>query len=158
MSSSVLPHSVVSQALPVGWGSLLCFPLLQVVKHLKGIEDRLVHVEVLVGGQPPHKGHAFLLRGQLGVLLIELPVGRVGHGVVGFPLGGGELPGDQRALHLALLHLRPSPTLPLPALPVQPSGFLDLVRHFLAVFLVSKQKGALPQWAGWGRACTPRCG
>mmetsp|Transcript_8979 Transcript_8979/g.22270 ORF Transcript_8979/g.22270 Transcript_8979/m.22270 type:complete len:271 (+) Transcript_8979:647-1459(+) len=78
--------------------------LLQVVIDLQSVEDRLIHVEVLVRCEAADEAHPFLLLRQFTITFVEGAVVRVGHRVVRVTLRRGDLLRDERALHLALLH------------------------------------------------------
>ena len=90
---------------------LLCNLLLlhQIVEKLQSIENSLVHVEILVTGQPPHEGHTWLLKetdlrpedqfqttdtnldGQRLIFGVELLITGIGNWIVGVPLVSGVL-------------------------------------------------------------------
>mmetsp|Transcript_5745 Transcript_5745/g.18446 ORF Transcript_5745/g.18446 Transcript_5745/m.18446 type:complete len:339 (+) Transcript_5745:125-1141(+) len=83
------------------WGELAL--LLVVVVDLERVEDGLVHVEVLVRGEPADEADVVLRLGQRAVALVERAVLRVGHRVVRVALGGRVLPRNERPLDLPVL-------------------------------------------------------
>mmetsp|Transcript_69218 Transcript_69218/g.154420 ORF Transcript_69218/g.154420 Transcript_69218/m.154420 type:complete len:399 (-) Transcript_69218:301-1497(-) len=86
------------------WAPLRCklTGLLHVVIDLKGIQNCLVHVEVLVGSEAAYEAYALLGFGQLAVALVKSAVLWVGHRVVRVSHGRRDFFGDQGTLDLPL--------------------------------------------------------
>ena len=81
----------------------------QIVKKLKSIEYGLIHIEILVAGQPPHEGHTWLLKetdlrpedqfqttdtnldGQRLIFGVQFLITGIGNWIVGVPLVSGVL-------------------------------------------------------------------